>query len=84
MFFLNAMFLFSQDVEETEDQSNRDKKITPKPPDSFPNGIPSISLEEPRKSLYSAARTTESDLMHGSVLHSHLAEMNKILQKERE
>ncbi|NWR64449.1 C102B protein, partial [Bucorvus abyssinicus] len=73
-----------KDVEETKDQSNHNKKITPEPPDSFPNGIPSISLEEPKPSLYSAAKTTGNDLIHGSVLHSHLAEMQKILQKERE
>ncbi|XP_010143581.1 PREDICTED: coiled-coil domain-containing protein 102B, partial [Buceros rhinoceros silvestris] len=73
-----------KDVEETKDQRNHNKKITPKPPDSFPDGVPSMSLEEPKKSLYSAAKTTEDDLIHGSVLHSRLAEMQKILQKERE
>ncbi|NXS55077.1 C102B protein, partial [Brachypteracias leptosomus] len=73
-----------KDVEVTKDESNHNKKITPKPPDSFSEGVPSIYLEEPRKSLDSAAKTTENDLIHISVLHLHLAEMQKILQKERE
>ncbi|NXF20609.1 C102B protein, partial [Rhodinocichla rosea] len=64
-------------------QSNDNKKITPKPPDFFPNGLP-IYLEEPKISLGTAAETTENDLIHVSVLNLHLAEMRKILQKERE
>ncbi|KFV45716.1 Coiled-coil domain-containing protein 102B [Tyto alba] len=68
-----------KDVEVTKDRSNHNKKITPKSPDSF--GIPSIYLEEPKKKMNS---TTENDLIHFSVLHLHLAEMQKILQKERE
>ncbi|KGL96521.1 Coiled-coil domain-containing protein 102B, partial [Charadrius vociferus] len=73
-----------KDVEVIKDQSNHNKKITPKPPDSFPNGDPSVYLEEPKKCLDSTAKTTENDLIHVSVLHLHLAEMQKILQKERE
>ncbi|NXW54176.1 C102B protein, partial [Eurystomus gularis] len=73
----------NKDVEVIKDQSNH-KKITPKPPDTFPKGVPSIYLKEPRKTLDSAAKTTENDLIHVSVLHLHLAEMQKILQKERE
>ncbi|XP_072707417.1 coiled-coil domain-containing protein 102B [Ciconia boyciana] len=73
-----------KDVEVIKDQSNHNKKITPKPPDSFPNGVPSFYLEEPKKILDSTAETTENDLIHVSVLHLHLAEMQKILQKERE
>ena len=84
MFFTDVIFLFSQDVEVIKDQSNHNKQITPKPPDSFPNGVPSICLEEPKKSLDSTAKTTENDLIHVSVLHLHLAGMQKILQKERE
>ncbi|XP_059671677.1 coiled-coil domain-containing protein 102B [Gavia stellata] len=73
-----------KDVEVIKDQSNNNKKITPKPPDSFPNGVPSIYLDEAKKSLDNTAKTTENDLIHISVLHLHLAEMQKILQKERE
>ncbi|NXE81573.1 C102B protein, partial [Cochlearius cochlearius] len=73
-----------KDVEVIKDQSNHIKKITPKPPDSFPNGVPSILLEEPKKNLDSTAKTTKNDLIHVSVLHLHMAEMQKILQKERE
>ncbi|NWS60192.1 C102B protein, partial [Chunga burmeisteri] len=73
-----------KDVEVIKDRSNHNKKITPKPPDFFPNGVPSIYLEEPKKSLDTTAKTTENDLIHVSVLHLHLAEMQKILQKERE
>ncbi|XP_074733547.1 coiled-coil domain-containing protein 102B isoform X2 [Strix uralensis] len=73
-----------KDVEVVKDQSNHNKKFTPKSPDSFPNGVPSIYLEEPKKSLDSTATTTENDLIDVSVLHLHLAEMQKILQKERE
>lgn len=75
-------FLFSQDVELIKDEGNHIKKITPKPPDSFFNGIPSISVEEPEKSLDNSAKTIENDLIY--VLRLHLAEMQKILQKERE
>ncbi|NWV02944.1 C102B protein, partial [Ptilonorhynchus violaceus] len=67
-----------------KDQSNHNKKFTPKPPDFFPNGLPSIYLEEPKLSLSSTAKTTENDLIHVSVLNLHLTEMKKILQKERE
>ncbi|XP_019330562.1 PREDICTED: coiled-coil domain-containing protein 102B [Aptenodytes forsteri] len=73
-----------KDVEVIKDQSNHNKKITPKTPDSFPNGVPSICLEDPKKSLDSTAKTTENDLIHVSALRLHLAEMQKILQKERE
>ncbi|XP_009695861.1 PREDICTED: coiled-coil domain-containing protein 102B-like, partial [Cariama cristata] len=72
-----------KDVEVIKDRSNHNKKITPKPLDFFPNGVPSIYLEEPKKSLDTTAKTTENDLIHVSVLHLHLAEMQKILQKER-
>ncbi|KAK2513304.1 Ccdc102b [Columba guinea] len=71
-----------KDVELIKDEGNHSKKITPKPPDSFFNGIPSISLEEPEKSLDNSAKTIEIDLIY--VLRSHLAKMQKILQKERE
>ncbi|XP_030334461.1 coiled-coil domain-containing protein 102B [Strigops habroptila] len=67
-----------------KDQSNHNKKITPKPPDFFPNVVLSAYLEEHKKSLDSTAETTENDLIHVSVLHLQLAEMQKILQKERE
>uniref|UniRef100_A0A8D2M2D1 Coiled-coil domain containing 102B n=1 Tax=Zonotrichia albicollis TaxID=44394 RepID=A0A8D2M2D1_ZONAL len=67
-----------------KDQSNDNKKITPKPPDFFPNGLPRICLEKPKISLGTTAKTTENDLIHVSVLNLHLAEMGKILQKERE
>ncbi|NXT44019.1 C102B protein, partial [Pelecanoides urinatrix] len=73
-----------KDVEVIKDQSNHNKKITPKPPDSFPNGVSSIYLEEPKKNLDSMAYLCYHDLIHVSVLHLHLAEMQKILQKERE
>ncbi|KAK2540002.1 coiled-coil domain-containing protein 102B isoform X1 [Columba livia] len=71
-----------KDVELIKDEGNHSKKITPKPPDSFFNGIPSISLEEPEKSLDNSAKTIENDLIY--VLRLHLAKMQKILQKERE
>ncbi|NWI36294.1 C102B protein, partial [Picathartes gymnocephalus] len=67
-----------------KDQSNDNKKFTLKPPDFFPSGLPSIYLEEPKISLDTTAKTTESDLIHVSVLNLHLAEMRKIIQKERE
>ncbi|XP_010295023.1 PREDICTED: coiled-coil domain-containing protein 102B, partial [Phaethon lepturus] len=73
-----------KDAEVIKDQSNHNQKITPKPPDSFPNGVLSMYVEEPKKSLDNTAKTTENDLIHVSVLHLHLAEMQKILQKERE
>ncbi|NXD93739.1 C102B protein, partial [Chaetorhynchus papuensis] len=66
------------------DQRNDNKKFTPKPPDFFPNGLPSTYLEEPKISLGTTTKTTENDLIHVSVLNLHLAEMKKILQKERE
>ncbi|NWW85569.1 C102B protein, partial [Rhynochetos jubatus] len=65
-------------------QNTHNKKITPKSPDYFPNGVSSICVEEPNKSLGNTAKTTENDLIHVSVLHLHSAEMQKILQKERE
>ncbi|NXC60853.1 C102B protein, partial [Aleadryas rufinucha] len=67
-----------------KDHSNDNKKFTPKPPDFFPNGLPSSYLEEPKISLGTTTKTTETDLIHVSVLKLHLAEMKKILQKERE
>ncbi|NWW52458.1 C102B protein, partial [Pedionomus torquatus] len=67
-----------------KDQNNQNKKSTPKPPDSFPNGVPNVSLDEPKRRLDNIAKTTENDLIHAPVLHLHLAEMQKILQKERE
>ncbi|KAM6349678.1 coiled-coil domain-containing protein 102B [Podargus strigoides] len=72
----------AKDLGVIKDQSNHNKKVTPKPPDSFPYGLPSIYLEEPKKYLDNTAKTTANDLIHVSVLH--LAEMQKILQKERE
>lgn len=82
MFYSGVIFLFSQDV--NKDQSNDNKKFTPKPPDFFPNGLSSIYLEEPKISWGTTAKTTENDLIHVSVLNLHLAEMRKFLQKERE
>lgn len=82
MFFSGVIFLFSQDA--IKDQSNDIKKITPKPPNFFSNGLPNIFLQEPKISLGTTAKTTENDLIHVSVLNLHLAEMRKILQKERE
>ncbi|NXO06689.1 C102B protein, partial [Oriolus oriolus] len=67
-----------------KDQSNDNEKFTPKPPDFFPSGLPSTYLEEPKISLGTTAKTTENALIHVSVLNLHLAEMKKILQKERE
>ncbi|XP_064363221.1 coiled-coil domain-containing protein 102B [Dromaius novaehollandiae] len=64
--------------------SKQNKKITPKLPDSFPKGVSRIYLEEPKKSLDNTTKTSENDLIHVSVLHLHLAELQKILQKERE
>nr|XP_009671523.1 PREDICTED: coiled-coil domain-containing protein 102B isoform X1 [Struthio camelus australis]XP_009671533.1 PREDICTED: coiled-coil domain-containing protein 102B isoform X1 [Struthio camelus australis] len=65
-------------------RSNQNKKITPKPPDSFPKGVSTIYLEEPKKRLDDIAKTSENDFIHVSVLHLHLAELQKILQNERE
>ncbi|NXI56988.1 C102B protein, partial [Chloroceryle aenea] len=73
-----------KDIEVIKDQSNHNKTSTPKPPVSFPKGVSSICLEEPKYCLDNTAKTTENDLIHISVLHLHLAEMQKILQKERE
>ncbi|NXT72194.1 C102B protein, partial [Chaetops frenatus] len=67
-----------------KDVNNDNKKFTPKPPDFFPNGFPGIYLEEPKIILDTTAKTTENDLIHVSVLNLHLAEMRKIIQKERE
>ncbi|XP_041569937.1 LOW QUALITY PROTEIN: coiled-coil domain-containing protein 102B [Taeniopygia guttata] len=67
-----------------KDQNNDNKKFTPNSPDFFPNGLPSIYLEEPKISLGTTAKTTENDVIQVSVLNLHLAEMTKILQKERE
>ncbi|NXR77838.1 C102B protein, partial [Pycnonotus jocosus] len=67
-----------------KDQCNDNKKSSPKPPDFFPNGLPSIYLEEPKISLSTTSKTAENDLIHVSVLNLRLAEMRKILQKERE
>uniref|UniRef100_A0A8B9TY55 Coiled-coil domain-containing protein 102B n=1 Tax=Anas zonorhyncha TaxID=75864 RepID=A0A8B9TY55_9AVES len=74
-----------KDVEIIKDplRSNQNKKTTLKHSDSFPCGIASIYLEEP-KSLDNIAQTSENGLIHVSVLHLHLAELQKILQKERE
>ncbi|NXK94098.1 C102B protein, partial [Formicarius rufipectus] len=73
-----------KDVEVNNDQSNHIKIFTSKPPDFFSDGLPSIYLEDSKKSLDTIAKTNENDLIHVSVLHLHLAEMKKILQKERE
>ncbi|NXI42588.1 C102B protein, partial [Galbula dea] len=73
-----------KDVEVTRGQSNHNKKFTPKHLDTFLNGVPSIYLEEPNRRLDRTAKTTENDFIQVSVLHLHLAEMQKILQKERE
>ncbi|NXA86524.1 C102B protein, partial [Melanocharis versteri] len=77
------------EAEDTEkdinkDQSNDNKKFTPKPSDFFCKGLPSTYLEEPKINLGTTAKTTENDLIHVSVSNLHLAEMKKILQKERE
>nr|XP_009942912.1 PREDICTED: coiled-coil domain-containing protein 102B [Opisthocomus hoazin] len=73
-----------KDAEVIKDQSNHNKKITPTPPDSFPNGVPSLSLEEPKKSVDNTVKTTQNDSIHVSILRLHLAEMQKVLQQERE
>ncbi|NWR77398.1 C102B protein, partial [Centropus unirufus] len=74
----------NKDLEVIKDQSNHNKKITQKTSDSFPNGVPNIYLEEPKKSLDNAPMTTKNDSIHISALHLHLTDMQKILQKERE
>ncbi|NXP69978.1 C102B protein, partial [Ramphastos sulfuratus] len=71
-------------AEEIKGQRNGNAKISAKPPDSLHDGDPRVCLEEPRRSLDARAKTTEDDLIHISVLHLHLAEVQKILQKERE
>ncbi|XP_042726065.1 coiled-coil domain-containing protein 102B isoform X3 [Lagopus leucura] len=65
-------------------RSSQNKKMAPKHLDSFPSGFTSIYFEEPKKGLHNAAQTPENDLMRASVLHLHLAELQKILTKERE
>ncbi|NWX86513.1 C102B protein, partial [Nothoprocta pentlandii] len=65
-------------------RSNQNKKITPKPNDSFHKEVSRIYLEEPKELLGNIAKTSENDLIHVSVFHLHLAELQKILQKERE
>ncbi|XP_068003856.1 coiled-coil domain-containing protein 102B isoform X1 [Melanerpes formicivorus] len=71
-------------AETINDQRNHNTKISMKRPDSLPDGDLRIYLEEPKRNLDSRAKTTENDLIHISVMHLHLAEMQKILQKERE
>lgn len=80
------IYLFSQDVEVIKHplRSSQNKKMTPKHLDSFPSGFTSIYFEEPKEGLQNTAQTSENDLMHASVLHLHLAELQKILTKERE
>ncbi|KAM6282687.1 coiled-coil domain-containing protein 102B isoform 2-T2 [Porphyrio hochstetteri] len=73
-----------KDVEVIKDQGNHNKEITPKPTGSFADGVPSICLEQAKISLDNTAKTTETDLIHVSILHLQLAEMQKILQKERQ
>ncbi|NWZ23716.1 C102B protein, partial [Asarcornis scutulata] len=82
----NNIPVAKKDVEIIKDslRSNQNKKSTLKHSDSFPCGIASIYLEEPKKSLHNIAQTSENGLIHVSVLHLHLAELQKILQKERE
>ncbi|NXN97574.1 C102B protein, partial [Rhinopomastus cyanomelas] len=73
-----------KDIQVIKDQSNHNRNFTPKHPDSFPDRVSSTCLEEAKKYLGSAAMTTEKDLVNVSVLHLHLAEAQKNLQKERE
>ncbi|NWH69411.1 C102B protein, partial [Piaya cayana] len=73
-----------KDLEEIQNQTNHDKKITLKNHDSFSNGVPRVCLEEPKKSMDNAAETTRNDFIQFSALHLHLTEMQKISQKERE
>ncbi|NWQ75700.1 C102B protein, partial [Columbina picui] len=70
-----------KEVELIKDEGNHSKKKKPKRPDSFSNGIPSMPLEEPEKSLDNSSKTIEDDLIY--VLRLHLAEMQKILQKKK-
>ncbi|XP_042665087.1 coiled-coil domain-containing protein 102B isoform X1 [Centrocercus urophasianus] len=65
-------------------RSSQNKKMAPKHLDSFSSGFTSIYFEEPKKGLHNAAQTPENDLKRASVLHLHLAELQKILTKERE
>ncbi|NXX39448.1 C102B protein, partial [Tricholaema leucomelas] len=71
-------------AEAIKDPRNATTKTSAKPPASLPSGDPRVCLEEPRKGLDSRAKTPEEDLVHISVLHLHLAEVQKVLQKERE
>ncbi|KFO97373.1 Coiled-coil domain-containing protein 102B, partial [Calypte anna] len=73
-----------KDAEVINDQNDHNKEFTPKPPNSFSGRVPSISLEEPTKKWENTVKTTEKGLIHVSVSHLHMAEMQKILQKERE
>ncbi|XP_008503723.2 coiled-coil domain-containing protein 102B [Calypte anna] len=73
-----------KDAEVINDQNDHNKEFTPKPPNSFSGRVPSINLEEPTKKLENTVKTTEKGLIHVSVSHLHMAEMQKILQKERE
>ncbi|NXY41734.1 C102B protein, partial [Ceuthmochares aereus] len=73
-----------KDLDEIKEQTNHNKTITLKNPDSFPNGVPTICLEEPKTSLDNTAKATRNDLIHFSALHLHLMEMQKISQKQRE
>ncbi|NWJ02810.1 C102B protein, partial [Crypturellus undulatus] len=65
-------------------RSNQNKKVTPKPDDSFHKEVSRIYLEEAKERLGNIVKTSENDLIHVSVFHLHLAELQKILQKERE
>ncbi|NXA53992.1 C102B protein, partial [Nothocercus julius] len=65
-------------------RSNQNKKTTPKPNDSFHKEVSRIYLEEAKERLDNIVKTSENDLIHVSVFHLHLAELQKILQKERE
>ncbi|KGL74980.1 Coiled-coil domain-containing protein 102B, partial [Tinamus guttatus] len=65
-------------------RSNQNKKKTPKPNDSFHKEVSRIHLEEAKERLGDIVKTSENDLIHVSVFHLHLAELQKILQKERE
>ncbi|NXA33514.1 C102B protein, partial [Eudromia elegans] len=65
-------------------RSNQNKKITLKPSESFHKEVSRICLEEPKERLGNIVKTSENDLIHVSVFHLHLAELQKILHKERE
>ncbi|XP_064006498.1 coiled-coil domain-containing protein 102B [Pogoniulus pusillus] len=71
-------------AEVIQDPRNANTKISAKPPASLPRGDPRVYLEEPGRGLDSRAETPEDDFIHISVLHLHLAEVQKVLQKERE